>query len=91
MIFIVSVNCGYIVLYLRICKFRTGMAPTPKSRMSPPEPRMYSRTHPSTTDDEIVISGVSGKFPSCKNVEEFSNNLYNKVSKTDIAGCTELH
>lgn len=44
---------------------------------------MFSRTHPSTADDEIVISGVSGKFPSCKNVEEFSYNLYNKVSLKD--------
>lgn len=64
----------------------TAMAPTPKSRISPPEPRMFSRTHPSTTDDEIVISGISGKFPSCKNVEEFSYNLYNKVSFRDISG-----
>lgn len=29
--------------------------------------------------DEIVISGISGKFPKSKNLAEFSNNLYNKV------------
>lgn len=56
------------------------MAPVPKSRISPPEPRLYSRTHSSNADDEIVISGISGKFPQCKNVDEFSYNLYNKVS-----------
>lgn len=35
---------------------------------------------PQTPDDEIVISGVSGKFPKSKNVAEFAHNLYNKVS-----------
>lgn len=30
-------------------------------------------------DDDIVISGVSGKYPNSKNVAEFSYNLYNKV------------
>lgn len=30
-------------------------------------------------DDEIVISGVSGRFPSSKNMAEFAHNLYNKV------------
>ncbi|XP_075977388.1 fatty acid synthase-like [Anticarsia gemmatalis] len=29
--------------------------------------------------DEIVISGISGIFPKSGNVEEFMNNLYNKV------------
>lgn len=56
------------------------MAPTPKSRISPPEPRLFSRTHPSNADNEIVISGIAGKFPHSKNVDEFSSNLYNKVS-----------
>lgn len=29
--------------------------------------------------EDIVISGMSGKFPKSKNVAEFSHNLYNKV------------
>lgn len=29
--------------------------------------------------DEIVISGISGKFPKSKNLTEFAHNLYNKV------------
>lgn len=38
-----------------------------------------SRVYASNPDDEIVISGISGKFPSAKNVAEFSDKLYNKV------------
>lgn len=26
--------------------------------------------------NEIVISGVAGRFPECKNIEEFCNSLY---------------
>lgn len=29
--------------------------------------------------DEIVISGIAGKFPESSNVQEFSENLFNKV------------
>lgn len=29
--------------------------------------------------DEIVISGISGKFPKSKNMAEYAHNLYNKV------------
>lgn len=29
--------------------------------------------------EEIVISGISGRFPESKNVEELKNNLLNKV------------
>lgn len=29
--------------------------------------------------EEVVISGISGIFPSSKNVKEFMYNLYNKV------------
>jgi len=28
---------------------------------------------------EIVISGVSGRFPESDSTDEFANNLYNKV------------
>lgn len=38
------------------------------------------RIFPNTPDDEIVISGISGRFPKCDSVEELSHNLYNKVS-----------
>ncbi|KAF7991946.1 hypothetical protein HCN44_010747 [Aphidius gifuensis] len=29
--------------------------------------------------DEIVISGISGRFPECNNMEELKNNLFSKV------------
>jgi fatty acid synthase, animal type len=34
-------------------------------------------------EDEIVISGISGRFPNSNNVAEFSDNLYNKVDMVD--------
>ncbi|KAG5667645.1 hypothetical protein PVAND_015619 [Polypedilum vanderplanki] len=34
-------------------------------------------------DDEIIISGISGRFPNSKNVEELSYNLYNKIDMVD--------
>lgn len=61
---------------------RSTMAPTPTSRPSPPEPRLYSRAYPATLDDEVVISGMAGKFPRCENVQAFKDNLYNKVTHT---------
>lgn len=35
------------------------------------------------SDDDIVISGISGKFPNSDNVEEFAYNLYNKIDMVD--------
>ncbi|CAO1315088.1 unnamed protein product [Diamesa serratosioi] len=32
-----------------------------------------------TPGDKIVISGISGRFPNSNNMQEFSDNLYNKV------------
>ena len=32
-----------------------------------------------STKDDIVISGMSGRFPSSRNVEEFKQNLYGGV------------
>ncbi|KPJ04126.1 Fatty acid synthase [Papilio xuthus] len=32
------------------------------------------------TGEEIVISGMSGKFPASKNVTEFMDNLYRKIN-----------
>lgn len=37
------------------------------------------RIFPSTPDDEIVISGVAGRYPSSDNVDDFRENLFNKV------------
>lgn len=34
-------------------------------------------------DEEIVISGIAGRFPNSKNLEEFSYNLYNKIDMVD--------
>lgn len=44
-----------------------------------------SRTLPATADDEIVISGIAGKFPSCNDVQQFADNLYHKVSVGESA------
>lgn len=41
--------------------------------------RIRSRARALTYEDEIVISGISGKFPSSSNMYEFADNLYNKV------------
>ena len=32
-----------------------------------------------STKDDIVITGMSGRFPSSRNVEEFKQNLYGGV------------
>lgn len=34
-------------------------------------------------DDEIVVSGMAGRFPECQNTDELSHNLYNKVGPTE--------
>lgn len=41
--------------------------------------KKFSRVFPETDGDEIVISGMAGKFPNCRNVEEYKHKLYNKV------------
>lgn len=38
-----------------------------------------SRIFASSPDDEIVISGMAGRFPNSDNVAELSYHLYNKV------------
>jgi len=42
--------------------------------------KKYSRPFPDTDGDDIVISGMSGKFPNCRNISEYKYKLYNKVS-----------
>lgn len=44
----------------------------------PPSSETF-RIFPNSEDDEIVISGISGRFPKCDNVEQLAHNLYNKV------------
>ncbi|KAG5675346.1 hypothetical protein PVAND_005256 [Polypedilum vanderplanki] len=34
------------------------------------------------SEDDIVISGISGRFPKSRNVQEFCKNLYGKVDMT---------
>lgn len=34
-------------------------------------------------ENEIVISGVSGRFPNSDNMDEFSYNLFNKIDMVD--------
>lgn len=43
-----------------------------------------SRIFAKSPDDEICITGISGKFPSSDNIAEFEYNLYNKVRKQII-------
>lgn len=53
-----------------------------EARVIPPreEQQLFSRAYPTTLDDEIVISGIAGRFPNSANVYEFADNLYNKVN-----------
>lgn len=37
------------------------------------------RIFASCPEEEIVISGMAGRYPSCDNVEELRHNLYNEV------------
>lgn len=41
----------------------------------------YNITAQLSEDDEIVISGLSGRYPNSANVAEFAHNLYNKVNE----------
>jgi hypothetical protein len=41
--------------------------------------KLSYRAFAASPDDEIVISGIAGRFPKSANVAEFSDNLYNKV------------
>jgi fatty acid synthase len=43
------------------------------------------RTVPTNPEDEIVISGISGRFPNSANVAELADNLYNSVDMVDDA------
>lgn len=43
--------------------------------------KKFSRSYPDSDGDDIVISGMAGKFPNSKNISEYEYNLYNKVGK----------
>jgi len=52
--------------------------------MSSYQRRQVSRVNVSDPGDEIVISGISGRFPKSRNVSELSYNLYNKIDMVDF-------
>lgn len=45
--------------------------------------RVLTRVKTSSAQDAIIVSGVSGRFPSSANMNEFADNLYNKVDMVD--------
>ena len=45
--------------------------------------RVLTKVTITDPDDEIVISGISGRFPNSANVADFAYNLYNKVDMVD--------
>lgn len=55
------------------------------------KPKFYSRTTPLTPGDQIVISGISGRFPNSDTIAEFSHRLYNKIDCIDDAETRWLH
>lgn len=52
-------------------------------RCPPKDLKLFSRVYPLCPEDEIVISGISGRYPNSKNVSDFGDNLYNKVDMVD--------
>lgn len=60
--------------------------------MSESKPTKYfSRVQPLTQDDQVVISGVSGRFPNADNMAEFTHKLYNKIDFIDDADIRWVH
>lgn len=49
------------------------MTPTPQEHIN-------NEQESSLGGERVVISGMSGLYPSARNVKELSNILYNKVS-----------
>lgn len=50
----------------------------PKYQNGQPSPTL-TKSRPALPGEEIVISGISGKFPNAENVQILSDKLYNKV------------
>ena len=53
--------------------------------------KKYSRIFPETDGDDIVISGMAGKFPNCRNVDEYKYSLYNKVRELVHEVTVKIH
>lgn len=47
------------------------------------ERRVLTKATVSDSRDEIVITGIAGRFPNSENVGEFAYNLYNKIDMVD--------
>lgn len=45
--------------------------------------RVLTKAKIYSAQDEIVVSGISGRFPNSANMQEFADNLYNKVDMVD--------
>lgn len=59
-----------------------------------PKPKMtsnHARIFAPCPDEEIVVTGVSGRFPNSLNVEELSHHLYNKVKSPEQAECNRTN
>ena len=52
---------------------------------SDPSKKYFSRVYALTPEDEICITGISGRFPSSINMHEYAHNLYNKIDMVDDA------
>ncbi|XP_049875291.1 fatty acid synthase-like [Pectinophora gossypiella] len=62
------------------------MAPTPQELGGQDKPRCGTTPRP-PPGEEVVISGISGVFPSSKNTTQFAENLFNQVdmvTETDL-------
>lgn len=55
------------------------MAPIPKNENIETNYILEKNEPAQLTGDEVVISGISGKFPKSENLIQFMENLYKKV------------
>lgn len=46
-------------------------------------PAIEHRAKPPAPGDEIVISGIAGRFPNSDNVKDYAYNLFNKIDMVD--------
>lgn len=70
----------YIHIYKINYPYKLKSAPKNATESAMAPSVKLSRTHPETEGDEIVISGMSGKFPNSDNINQYEYNLYNKVN-----------
>lgn len=55
------------------------MLPNHENRIMSP-----TKSQPVLPGEEIVISGISGRFPNAENIQVFSDKLYNKVRRAVV-------